>query len=774
MSNIEDEFGFPEKSVKDGNFTNFLTGKKALLCSDFEGYISIGMKSKIINHIMNDSKKNCIIYNGDIADYMYDTPFTKDDINQTERFCFLELVQMVNDNPNNIVATIGNRDLNKLTVFHLIQHENFSVPNGEGRWWAQRDNNWKGEDTNHQTIIDIAKGLYETDKNTKKGGIKWLVKDLRNFWPYWNEKNKDISEWIGWESVLREYYVEKKDVTNYNEKTINLSLYDRFRTIFGQDPLVGFMSAQNTLYGIPIELGLKDKVIELITLESEEAKKNSEKRNDNKRLTDLRNEMAAIVFTVYARILDPELAKPENKKWKYDGCLYTYLMNNPLVGYAQKINPDELYLFSHGGVHSSFNKEDLLSSLTTIFNNNTTSFINADFFINNHEQKIKEVFQKHYKKYPTDNEIAQGKKAQQYGGQIDGLDDIVDFNMSVRRNIELFYDYFSGSFIKYHEKDDLETTPTLPNFILTALACPIGNNQNIKNLKEIERLDHLLQLESPIMSGYSNIASDKNQLFNKTSSNNNKYGFNNSSLNQPKERQIYNIFGHSPNGFGYTFGQSPNGQIYVCSDFTRSFLKDAKEVDKENFDSNNLILYLDFDKGRFSLDGGIFVHKNSLVKNPGEILLDDELKKYFDGLPNTFPLAFYDYRVNFNELLQKTNAKESYHGSGQIYIKEINNRINVDIYTVKGEGGGFNKYLKLSTIDRRLNNLQISSVGGYRKRTTKTKSNKMKGKNKGKINRQSKLQHKHRKQNVTRKRNRNRKSKQFNVKLKITRKINQK
>ena len=35
------------------------------------------------------------------------------------------------------------------------------------------------------------------------------------------------------------------------------------QAIFGPDPAVGFMSAQNTLYGIPIELGLKDKVIEL-------------------------------------------------------------------------------------------------------------------------------------------------------------------------------------------------------------------------------------------------------------------------------------------------------------------------------------------------------------------------------------------------------------------------------------------------------------------------------------------------------------------------------
>ena len=422
-----------------GNFTNFVTGKDVLLISDTEGYISTSLKEKVMDHIKKPD--GVVIINGDMSDYT--VPGGAPDYTKSERFCFLKLVDLANENPNKVRVTIGNRDLNKLNLWQLVQ-----VNNGE-KWWKNGDD-----------IKAIAETLAYNNPD-------WLVKDLTSFWPYWNQPNPNIKSWTGWKSR--------------NER---LSLFDRFNAIFGADPTVGTMSAGNLLNGIATELDLFKEIV------SKKEKRSESDPPDTKYKTeDDYNLLAALVFTVFARILDPELTK--DPKWQYDGCLYKLLTEQPLVGYAS--NDSEVYLFSHGGIHSSFTK-DLLSKMNDLYSSNT----------------IKNLFK--------NQEYAIIKSSFQRGGSILSISDLSDFNNSVKMQIDTFY------------SQPNQNTQNLLLKTLVGLACPIGNNPVFKNEK--------YQFQSPIMTGFKSILGDQNKVY--------------------EGNNIVNILGHSPIGFGYSFGISKN------------------------------------------------------------------------------------------------------------------------------------------------------------------------------------------------------------------------
>ncbi len=653
-------------SKQEGNFTNFLNGRKALLLGDTEGYLSISLKEKLINHIhsiKNNAnelkKKNCIVFNGDISDYTNRAELLKDDFEKRDRFFFLEFVKMINDYPDNIVSTIGNRDLNKLTVFHLIQYKTLE------KWWKSEDK--KGTTIGYKELMDMAGKLEQLDQlEGTDNKIPWLVKDMTNFFPYWNSvipenATTSIKSWVGWKSSGSKH----------------LSLYERYLAIFGTDPSIGFMSAMNTLKGLMIEIGgeegLQD-VTKLIELEKQENRYYLEDTT----LSYLLNKYAAFVFIVYARILDPELSEESNKRWMYDGCLYKYLTSNPLIGYATNEEYKKIYLFSHGGIHSSFKGTGTLDDLLYIYG------------------------------YIYKNEIIKEKEILQSGGNIkeinDKMSNIAQFNTKKNMYIEDFYNFFNSS--KKKNNIDISLFPTDSGFLLTALSCPIGKNKTLlarPTFKDIH-------LESPIMSGFTEILKDGKPIFptinqktnnnpgsNKNAesykgfANNENFGFNNNniqSLQKTPKYQIYNILGHSPTGFGYNFVRGKaDQQIVICTDFSNSFLKDDKEYAENNFDNNNLVLYLEFSKNEFVLDGGIFVRKKNTIMLQGWLSNED--------LPNTIPIVFYNYKVNESKI-NNFDSSDIYEGSAKIYTKQ-NQVIYVNVYMVKGEG--HNKNLKLVKIE---------------------------------------------------------------------------
>ena len=629
------------RGTTTANFTNFLTDRKVLIVSDIEGYTSIGLKNKLkkfvslkeeqngeryipsgekkteykrneklnIIDVFNKTNrthttlkdleillKTGLIYNGDLSDY---TTIAKIEISEKtkERFCYLELLKFFQDNKDNVRATIGNRDMNKLNVYHLLQFENFY----NNRWW-KKDSEIKFKSGDHKAIIDIARNLHKRSKDPNNE-IPWLVKDLTNFFPYWNSGNPAIQNWRGWKSV-------KKD-----GKPSYLSLHDRFLAIFGADPSAGFMSAPNTLYGIPIELGLIKEAMELNKLEKEPKLNES----DRMKKEELQNFFSAIVFTVYARILDPSLAS--EPKWMYDGCLYKYLKENVVVGYAE--NEKNLYLFSHGGVYSSFTQ-----NLPEQLRNLTFRVIEPDFYPNKTE---------------IITEIQKPPPQQQQGGQIDNTAAFDDFNWTIHSYIDTFYSYFQGPPLKEGTVKfiniSLDKTPIPEAAILTAMSTYFMNNKILNKRFKLSEQNNVtqtfkdvdMQLRSPIQSGYPYISRDEKPLF----------------TTSTPTKQIVNIFGHQPTGYGYTFGTSINGNKIVCSDFSNTF---SKSDEIRALDSYNLALYLDFNKDRFILDGIVMIDSNVLYDygdgdKDGRILdnshllsENDKFRQFIKAIPQINPI----------------------------------------------------------------------------------------------------------------------------------------
>ena len=102
-----------------GDFTNFLSQKNVMLLSDTEGYMPIGILNKLRVHI-EDKVNNAAIFNGDVADYT--SGKLAIDYTKPGRFAFLKIVKAVNDNEN-FKSTLGNRDVNKLVVWQLVQRK---------------------------------------------------------------------------------------------------------------------------------------------------------------------------------------------------------------------------------------------------------------------------------------------------------------------------------------------------------------------------------------------------------------------------------------------------------------------------------------------------------------------------------------------------------------------------------------------------------------------------------------------------------------------------
>jgi hypothetical protein len=581
-----------------GNFTEKLKDKDVILFSDSEGYMPTGIKNKIVSHAK--AANGAVIFNGDAADYtsrMLDT--TKSD-----RFFFLQLIKMVNENPN-FLATLGNRDLNKLVLWQLVQRKD------KTKWWKQE--NEKGKDIHIDiTITDIlmlAKKLYDSH-NEGKTSPDWLVENLESFLPYWNatneKKDKDgkflgylISTWKGWESRIRK-----------------LSLYERYLAIFGADPSDGTMSAVNNIIGLFTELGIGyeylQKLDENFKYQKDEDPSTSLKPY-NKWSSELLNFGAAFVFTVYARILDNELALAVKPNWEYDGCLFKFLTTNPLIGYTE--TDKSIYLFSHGGVNSSFTT-DLIEKMNSIYE----TIDGAKLFMGS----------------PDDISL----KAKQKGGSVESLEGLSRFNSNV---VSLINNYYSEIKISTNQTENKILR------VLIGLACPIGNHAAFSSIPAFHT-------QSPIMSGIIAMFEDKGKLF------------------STESRQIVNIFGHSPNGIGYSFSTTAT-QSLVCSDFSNTFINSPNTGVESKYDDNSVTLHLDFQKNEFYLNGETYLKKLSKAtsyesdKKGSFLMFVEPPAEEFKEEDNSYKITFkkeesIDLKLKYKE------SSAFYNGAG--YIDELN------------------------------------------------------------------------------------------------------
>jgi len=631
------------KLNNNSNLTNFIKGKRVKLISDFEGKISKKLFQQEI-FLMRD-KLERFIYCGDIADYTGNIDITKKD-----RYKFLQFIKFINDNKIRFSYVLGNRDFNKIQLLQLL------VFNDQDHKW------WKGDPSEPINILEISDSLLSINNAFQKDKAMWLVEDLTSFYPFWWSANISIMDWKGWQSAKRK-----------------LSLYERYLAIFGFSPKDGIMNAQNTIIGVAIELNVLTeeigKYIREINVPFQE------------RTPDFFNaadRLAALVFTVYARMLDPELAG-DGKKWEYDGSLYKYLINGNIVSYAFDNNDEsdstKLYLFSHGGVHSNF-KKNLLD-----FNIKKSKYWQA---IN--EQK--ELF------------ISQQK---QTGGQIDTINDLEIFNTTICASINACFDEFRGKYRDNSISDQLKFTLSISS------GCGPFYNDDLKkkgtnNFKDIENCHNGM---STILSGFNLIFNDRNQL-----------------LIGQKPLEIYNIFGHEPLGLGYIFTISQNNSNIVSTDFSNSFLNS----NFTDFDNNTFILVLQ--NNTFLLEGEIYFNLGNIEENDN-IFAEDvkdfyiitgqnpedvtefkqlllESNKNFYITFNSSPPVVFDKQQQIADLFSiektKLNGKFNYNGTGKLNDPKTGKLTNftVDIFSLIKEKFKINLALFISKV-------QVPLMGGKRK-----------------------------------------------------------
>ena len=110
------------RKALSGDLTHFLS-KETIIVSDLEGVAPTPQ----INPIMEGDKQ--VLYLGDLCDYTYNSEI-KDTIKK-ENLCMLRLMKHFVDHQNSKTGAtrwiLGNRDLNKIKLKHLLRMNNNST-----------------------------------------------------------------------------------------------------------------------------------------------------------------------------------------------------------------------------------------------------------------------------------------------------------------------------------------------------------------------------------------------------------------------------------------------------------------------------------------------------------------------------------------------------------------------------------------------------------------------------------------------------------------------
>lgn len=616
--------------VVSQNITQFIKShSNIMIVSDIEGLTSKTQIEKIMNHLLNNTDgKNGIIYNGDILDYTVTLMLGKTVYQHiagisNDNLCALKLLELLVNGMHNkhAICMIGNRDLNKIKMLALNQDQ-FSDGT---KWWMDGT-----------TILEIAKKLVEKTNDKGKYNAFWKITNMQPFNPFWAANRDALQEnWFGEKPLI-------------DQSPTNLT--ERFYIIFGADTAQGTISAQNNIACILRELGLetsipdpdkKDDVAAVLKIIPEIAATPATPgkpatpvkpvfKNNN---TDL---AAAVVFTVFARLLDKELAEkyttyktePKSDMWhgkfgNLDGYLYKYLTMAKCASYAEIDN--KILLFAHGGISADFvkNDKDGINILDLQYNIESSGVFN------------------------------QISDSPQSGG-----------GNKIFKKIDNFCAAYTSVFNKVYEKNessfdivDGKIYPSKTLQILNSICTPADNHPSIKAAGYDTKLSPI-QVVSPMAEDLMAACAD---------------GCNG--------KQIINIFSHIPQGIGYSFGSLTENMFFINTDFSVSFMKDRKlamgiigdqTTPTAEYDASYLFLYLQYSAYtgyKFVLDGTTtlylkdFARKQTTMKDfiyntATQIQQTDTKNKTFinyisfpnlPALPATITLT-YDHTINFNNL----------------------------------------------------------------------------------------------------------------------------
>ena len=607
------------------DLSTFISGKKTLLISDFEGTTPTKHFDNFKKYCTEGGDKN-VIFLGDVFDNTAqygttcngekcDNPDATDKCPTDENYCALQTIKLLVDNPDNCRYVFGNRDINKIKLLPF-----FSFEDGT-KWWREGD-----------SYADIVKNLLA--KLEKGDKDPWMIKeaDKKYFRPFWNKsKDEYTKRWVNNEKIIRYDIIEeldkktekkvKKNVPVWDLDKMPMSdLYTRFEWIFGSDPAVGTMSALVTLKCIPNELmsSVKKSTTEQTSEPTEPTPDPTPVMLDfyqdvNKDISkilpdnvDLRKKIrVALTLTIFMRMLDKELwtgnkkNKPVGEFSALDGYLYHYLMNAPAAYHAT--SKDNLLLFAHGG-------------------------ITADFIANGKEE-IKKI--KKYTLIDWETNILEG------GGVCTNkiCESINDYNDTVKELLRRFFSTtevlkkLESSVFEKEKKDTEEKHKHFwkkPMLVLLELSAGKKNNPN--------------QVKEPSTDILDTYAGD----FTK----------------------IYNVFGHASSSAGYSISKVAESKktFYINTDFSTTLYKQGIACDVDTYNDNYLIAVLDT------------TNEDLKLTLDGKVILPEKYERKYD-LGDTKIGIYIE-----NEEKGKGNKNEYYFSDDTDLIKmayEFNNTANV-------------------------------------------------------------------------------------------------
>ena len=694
----------------------FNTGEEIKIFSDYEGTIPTSQMPKLYD-IFNPNKNQKCIYLGDIFDNVNfkdktigenDEKKLKECI-ETKNYCALTMLQLFVNYPDKVKYVVGNRDINKIKVYPLLQFQDHT-----DKWWM--------DGNTYETIVaNLLKKLYNNDNGYNS---KFLINSMEFYIPFWKAKNIE-----GLDKICKpDKWTTEEGLKIYN-------LFDRYNKIFGQDCKEGTMSADYTIRGLPnelfyIQLGGEgqnakpfDNILDSIKkLSGDDII--SKISNTNDTIIIEKEIRAAIVFTVFMRMLDKDLWKEENIDKKMllheigalDGYLYNYLSRAYPSFYAESKDKKILYLFAHGGItggyralkkdaqklflNSKENAFQILSKVNwaNVLNINNTKFNNSlykeDYYIKQDNVNIKNL---------TSNMVYHNC-----------INEMSNFNIIYMQHINQLFEFFQSNTDKHTSKILLT---------LLSISAPVENNTIISNTGYTSDLSPIQPRE--VMTS---------ELKTYDAYDNSKYD------------NVYNICGHSSSGMGgYGVKYLPDGTIFVNTDYSTSLFKDKlmckKETEenmKQNYNSNNLMITLKND-GKLLLSGQISVPTS-------DISLPSDIKS--DLLYTT--IYYNNTQINNNTDIPELTGRKTivYNGVGKINDNDKEYQIFSDFLISKDEAK-IKKYLYVVPIDE-AQRLVTTAFGG----STCSKKSKKSCKKKSCKNRNCKKHHTkkhHTKKNHTKK-----------------------
>ena len=548
-------------------FNNNAYGEDIKIFSDYEGTTTTQQIKNVKSIFKEDSNQKCI-YLGDIFDNANFNDKTieeqskgdKSGCIKTENYCALTMLKLFIDNPDKCRYVVGNRDINKLKLYPLLQFEDGS------KWWDEGN-----------TYEEIISKLLS---RTRTGNSPFLINSMEYYVPFWKG---DLTKDDTCSTKKKDKSIDLKVNWTTQEQLIIGNLYDRYQKIFGADCKTGTMSADYTIMGLPNELfkegGEGEETINKMI-------KSLQSMGDPKVIR------AAIVFTVFMRMLDKELWNTQNKDKKLselgalDGYLYKYLSRAYPSFYAKDQN--NLYLFAHGGITGGENMEDS----GKLFLNNPQHAFDILSKIEWHK-----VFNK-----TTDTDIEKYNKFVDTPKEVNTLfldkskfknnnciDRITMFNDLYFEYINYIFGFFVFNKLIKDKYNNIIRRPkhsSLFLIILLALSAPAEASPTINSeglyISDLSPIQARLPIESQIKSE--------------------KYG-------TYSYEKVYNFCGHASSAIGgYGMRKLDDNTIFINTDYSTTLFKKDLPCNQD-YNINHLMMTLSKDR-KFSISGDIMINNN--------------------------------------------------------------------------------------------------------------------------------------------------------------------